>query len=94
MYAPHRRLCLVLIVLLAVSCLVAGCAGPRHLSEDFGQASHRAMSAQIVNPGAPNNPSPVDRLPGDLALEIYQKRYIKTMTEEEKKKDKLHDELD
>jgi hypothetical protein len=61
-----------------------GCASvpQRHLSPDFGEAYRSGFNAQIVNPQAPQDPAPAARLPGELSNQIYEKRYVKGMTEE------------
>jgi hypothetical protein len=62
---------------------IAGCgAVDKHLSEDFGQYYTEGFAAQVANPLAPEDPQPADSLPGEISDQIYQKRYIKSMTEE------------
>jgi type IV pilus biogenesis protein CpaD/CtpE len=75
-----------LTVLLVGGLITAGMAGcgtvDKHLSEDFGQYYTEGFAAQVANPLAPEDPQPADSLPGEISDQIYQKRYIKSMTEE------------
>ncbi len=94
MYRPcSRNHSLVLMLVLAFPCLVAGCSPRPHLSADFGEAYFTGTRAQVLNPSAPEYPNPVQTLPGELAVQIYQQRYIKSMTEEKKEKEDVSSEL-
>ncbi len=67
-----------------------GCSHPtpRHLSPDYGQCCQSGFAAQVVNPDGPNDPSPPNSLPGDIAIQLYEQKYIKSLME---KKDKDED---
>ena len=72
-------------VVLSGMLLSAGCNhAPRYLSQDHGQSYKAAFSQQVVNPDAPENRGPVDTLPGAVGSKIYQKRYVDTLTTEQK----------
>ena len=79
--------------LLIISGLVFGCASPKHLSPDYGKACKAAFAAQVINPDAPEDPSPADTLPGDIAQKIYKERYIKGLTEEKKTEETASQQL-
>jgi CDGSH-type Zn-finger protein len=82
--------------LLIALFLFCGCGTTEtkpHLDPEFGQCVKAGFEAQALNPNAPADHAPADSLPGDLANQIYKKRYIKTMTEEKKEKDDTASEL-
>ena len=81
--------------LLIAIVLLAGCTSSsgQRMDPRFGQCLEAGFAAQVINPEAPSDPSPADTLPGDLAGQIYNKRYVKTMTEEKKKNDDASSEL-
>ncbi len=80
------KLVLVLAALSALLLLNA-CATDCHNQSAHGQ-SHRAIfAAQPVNPDAPANPAPAMFLPGNISNDIYQKRYLPSMTEKKSEKD-------
>ncbi|NLI82308.1 MAG: hypothetical protein GX443_11595 [Deltaproteobacteria bacterium] len=60
-------------------CTDQGPSGP-----PYGQCTHLWFSAQVLNPDAPADPTPAMVLPGKVAAEIYEKRYIPAMTEKKK----------
>ncbi len=78
----------VIGLLSAVTILFAGCtaATATHDKPDlyFGRSLKAAFFTQVLHPEGPSDPSPADTLPGDLADQIYKKRYFKSMTEEKK----------
>ena len=76
---------LMRIGLIGIAVLLS-CTGTatQHLSGDFGESFHTGFSRQVMHPEAPADPMPVDTQPGELAHQIYKKRYIKEMTEEDK----------
>lgn len=58
---------------------LAGCASTTpNLDKHFGEASHSALSAQVVNPQASANPSPVFGQGGEAAaatIDRYNRSY-------------------
>lgn len=75
----------IVIGFLGVAALIS-CTGTatQHLSGDFGESFHTGFSRQVMHPEAPADPAPAEAQPGELAHQIYKKRYIKEMTEEDK----------
>jgi hypothetical protein len=77
------------MALMVVIVLIGGCAAKiaseKH-DPHFGQCVEAAFAAQVLHPEGPADASPADLLPGDLADQIYKKRYVKGMTEEKKEK--------
>jgi hypothetical protein len=72
-------------IVLAGLFLSAGChQASRYMSQDHGQYYKAAFSQQVVNPDAPEDRRPVDTLPGAVGSKIYQKRYVDTLTTEQK----------
>ena len=63
-----------------VAILLAGCATPKHLSHEFGDAFTQTFEAQVMNPAAPVNPNPVATMPGSLANTLYKNKYEGVMT--------------
>ncbi|GAB6906859.1 conserved exported hypothetical protein [Desulfosarcina cetonica] len=90
---PLNRLRTILCDLLAVVLISACSAPPQRLDPHFGACLEAGLSAQAINPNAPSDPTPADTMPGDLADQIYKKRYLKTMTEEKKEKDNTSNQL-
>ncbi len=79
---------------LFVGMVVASCSpAQKNLSPDFGASVNQALMAQTLNPVAPENRSHVEALPGDLSNQIYQKRYIKMLTEDKEEKESGSDQL-
>lgn len=56
-----------------IALLLCGCSYSPHLIEDFGCSSEAMFSAQVVTSDAPKDRTPVDGLPGDIAVKIYKK---------------------
>lgn len=79
--------------LLAVVLISACSTAPQRLDPHFGAYLETGLRAQVVNPDAPSDPTPADTLPGDLAGQIYKKRYLKAMTEEKKEKESTSSQL-
>ncbi len=75
----------VLAIFLLVMISACQTTVERHMSPEFGRCVSAGVEAQILNPHAPRDPSSAASMPGDLAQQIYNKRYVKTMTEEKKK---------
>ena len=76
--------------------LLCGCTAAttgQRLDPEFGQCLEAGFAAQALNPNAPTDPAPADSLPGDLAGQIYKKRYVKPMTEEKKEKEDTSSQL-
>jgi len=76
---PFRQAFLVPLSLVAI--LLAGCAAPKHLSNEFGEAFTQTFHAQVISPGAPVNRNPVTTMPGALANAIYKNKYEHPMKE-------------
>lgn len=73
---------------------IVGCTPTqKNLSPDFGQSLSQAFTTQAINPAAPVDATPVDSLSGDLGEQIYQKRYVKMMTEEKEEKEDASSQL-
>ena len=47
-----------------------------------GQALRTLFAAQVINPDAPEDPSPVDGISGYISEGIYSERYLKTIMED------------
>ncbi|BBO86511.1 hypothetical protein DSCO28_70770 [Desulfosarcina ovata subsp. sediminis] len=91
---PLHRPRVFLSGLLFVAIFLSACTtAPQRLDPHFGEYLEAGISAQIVNPDAPMNPAPADTLPGDLAGQIYKKRYVKSMTEEKKENENASSQL-
>jgi len=75
--------------------LLGGCTSTtgQRMDPQFGQCVEAGLAAQVINTDAPDDPSYTDSLPGDLAGQIYNKRYVKSMTEEKKNNDDASSEL-
>lgn len=82
--------------LLIAVFLLAGCtssATGQRMDPRFGQCLEAGLASQVINADAPDDASHADALPGDLAGQIYNKRYVKSMTEEKKENDDASSEL-
>lgn len=74
---------ILLVAVLTGLLVFNGCLhAPGDMNPNFGKSFHAAFHRQVVNPEGPADPTPVDTQPGFLANEIYQKRYVKGMTED------------
>lgn len=71
-----------LIILLFIHLAVLGCASTENGSDRLGESYRDFFTQQIINPDGPHDTSAAETLPGALGNEIYQKRYIESMTEE------------
>ena len=92
----HHPVSVIGTLIPAVMILFGGCAASptaEELNPDFGKSVQAAFAIQVIHPEGPSDPSPCDLLPGDLADQIYNKRYIKSMTEEKKEKEDAYREL-
>jgi hypothetical protein len=72
----------ILVILLFIHLGVSGCKTTEEDTDRFGQSYRNFFTKQIINPEGPEDPSAAETLPGALGSEIYEKRYIKSMTEE------------
>lgn len=72
------RMLALLPGLLAFGC---SCSESHLPLSRHGHATHAWFTAQVMNPDAPNDPSPVTTLSGTVAMGIHEKRYIPAMTE-------------
>lgn len=92
-----RRVAVATGLITAALFLLSGCTASTtssgRLDPGFGQALEAGFSAQVIHPEGPADPAPADTLPGDLAVQIYNKRYVKAMTEEKKEKDDAASQL-
>jgi len=81
--------------LALISCLILslGCTVPDRQSPNLGKSYKLGFSSQIINHDAPYDRSPVDTLPGDIANQIYHKKYIPSLTEKKENKDSASQEL-
>ncbi len=70
------RLAIFVLVIMCIS----GCTTGAHLSGEYGQSYNKLFARQILNPGAPNDPSPPEKMPGDIATQIYNDLYIYDLT--------------
>jgi hypothetical protein len=81
-------------LLCAIVFLLSGCSTSlQRLDPEFGKCLEAGLAAQAINLEAPTDPTPADSLPGELASQIYNKRYVKTMTEEKKEGDNAASQL-
>ncbi len=82
-------------LLTLISCLIfcLGCTASDRQSSNLGKSYKLGFSSQIINHDAPYDRSPVDTLPGDIANQIYHKKYISSLTEKKKDKDSASQEL-
>ena len=72
---------LVLSLLFGLS----ACATDENLhGPDMATPLKTGLQRQLVQPDAPRDRTGNTPLPGALAADIYKKRYVKTMTEEDK----------
>jgi hypothetical protein len=69
-------------ILIFIQLAVFGCKTTEEDTDRFGQSYRNFFTKQIINPEGPKDPSAAETLPGKLGSEIYEKRYIKSMTEE------------
>jgi hypothetical protein len=92
--AQKADLLSVSVLMIAVF-LLGGCTSTtgQRMDRQFGQCVKDSLAAQVINADAPDDPSYADALPGDLAGQIYTKRYVKSMTEEKKENDDASSEL-
>lgn len=70
--------CLLLAVLLLLSSCAAG--NNKHLALDYGASYRACFASQVINPKAPEDKTPVEGLPGYIATQIYNDRYISELT--------------
>lgn len=73
--------------LITAICLMmgaaAGCTGSKHLSSTYGRTSAAMFKAQVINPNAPDDRTPVEGMPGYEAVQIYNDIYLPQMTDSE-----------
>lgn len=82
-----KKLC-YLAAALTMIILYSGCGHtPQYLTKNFGESYESAFSSQVINPEAPDDKKPVEALPGTIGTMIYQKRYVKSLTEEKKEEE-------
>jgi len=55
-----------------IALFLCGCSSSKHLSEDFGQSYTTTFSIQVINPDAPEDKTPVDGYPGEIAEKVYE----------------------
>ena len=86
--------CILLINTLTTISLLSGCKHtPKNMTPDFGESYRVAFSKQVLNPDAPEDRGPVDSLSGNVGNQIYQKRYVKSLTEEKDEEDSVNKKL-
>jgi hypothetical protein len=74
------KACFVLVALVAMFLISAGCAGPSRLEMDYGTSYKLAKFNQTLNPDAEKNLQPVTGFDGAAAkntLDRYQKDFEK-----------------
>jgi hypothetical protein len=74
---------LLFFIFLMAALAPMGCAGPDHLSENYGKSYDALFQAQVVNPDAPRDPAPVDGMAGYTATQIYNDIYLPGLTSED-----------
>lgn len=83
-----------LVVITAIIALHSGCRhAPRHLAPGFGETCKKIFNRQVLNQEAPEDRKHVSSIPGNVADQIYHKKYIKGLTEEKEEKDDVNREL-
>ncbi|MBL0715118.1 MAG: hypothetical protein JJV98_15630 [Desulfosarcina sp.] len=84
------------LTLFLLFCLGCATDGPRdHFADDYGDIYRQGFAAQVIHPEAGTACPPVDTLPADIALEIYDNRYVNPLTQEvEEEEDSLMQEID
>lgn len=80
----QRLLC---SVFLMVALVIPGCAGPYHLSENYGKSYDALFHAQVANPDAPEDPTSVEGMPGYTATQIYNDIYLPGLTDNDTAKE-------
>lgn len=78
---PLLRMAAAMIIaaLVATACAATHNEG---CGKDMKSALNQGLRRQVINAEAPSNSSVAEGLPGDIASQIYKRRYIKTMTED------------
>jgi hypothetical protein len=71
---------LLFFIFLMAALAPLGCAGPYHLSENYGKSYDALFQAQVANPDAPEDPTPVEGMPGYTASQIYNDIYLPGLT--------------
>ena len=88
MQTKRRIAGLLAATLLVGLCLGCATPGPReHFTDDFGHTYQQGFAAQTVNPEAGTTSPPVDTLPGEIAQEIYDNRYVDPLTKQVEQED-------
>ena len=59
--------------------LLTGCGFGPDVSEDFGQSARQTFQDQVINPDAPADPAPDEGIPGYVAGQIYNNRYVESL---------------
>lgn len=78
---------LPMLAALSALMLLNACASDCFDASVHGQSYRAYFSAQPVNPDAPADTAPAVTLPGRVANDIYQNRYLPEMTEKKSEKD-------
>ena len=96
---PHiiRKNLAAVLILLPVAVGIFGCAHrqPDTQVPPVKQALAAGLQNQVIRPLGARDPSPVLDMPGTLAYQIHQQRYIKAMTadQDDDKQDKASREF-
>ncbi len=78
------KTCTVLFV-FAIPVICSGCRhAPQYMTENYGKSYNAAFNQQVINNNAPDDKTPVDSTPGNISTQIYNKKYIKGLTEDKK----------
>ena len=70
----------ILVFILLIICAVKVCYAEDE-SYEIGSSFRTLKSKQIINKTPQHDQSPPDTMPGSLAHQIYEKRYIENLTE-------------
>ncbi len=78
------RICFFVFILSGLQ----GCAPVAEETYPFGESSKTLFAAQVINPNAPEDPSPVNEMPGQVSELIYYQRYMDEMVTPEDEEEK------
>jgi type IV pilus biogenesis protein CpaD/CtpE len=67
--------------------LVSGCTHEPSAHYRPGNATRALLAAQVVNPSAPDDRTPVDGMRGDVSEAIFLNRYVKDIAAEQDDED-------
>ncbi|MBW1735334.1 MAG: hypothetical protein JRH05_05700 [Deltaproteobacteria bacterium] len=71
-------------VMLLFLAMAGGCGtGRTETPSQFGKSYKELFRAQVINPEAPRDRAPVSGMPGYIAVQIYNERYLPAIAGEE-----------